>query len=136
MHWHYSVPSERLTRGTFHSVVRANDTRALGAFTEKKCAALAQPVVVRIVSSFKQLFAAQSVYLHSVQAAPAVHAQLGAIKPKRFSRRPSFLSSNYSIYYTRQSNLQGFRLVMQSSARKAINFFNTTIHWPSIIIKY
>lgn len=56
-HWYYSVPSERLTRGTFHSAVRANDTRAPATFTEKKCAALVQPVVVRIVSSFKQLFA-------------------------------------------------------------------------------
>jgi len=42
-HWHYLVPSERLTRETFHSAVRANDTRAPGTFTEKKCAALRNP---------------------------------------------------------------------------------------------
>lgn len=85
-HWHYSVPSERLTRETFHCAVRTNDTRTPGTFTEKKRAALAQPVVVCIVSSFKQLFTTRSAYLHSIHAAPGVRALFGAIESERFSR--------------------------------------------------
>lgn len=96
-HWHYSVPSERLTRETFHCAVRTNDTRTPGTFTEKKRAALEQPVVVRIhVSSFKQLFATRSAYLHSIHAAPGLRPiwrhQVGEIQPVAFR----FLSSNYS----------------------------------------
>lgn len=60
-HWLYSVPSGRLTRETFRSAWLGPTTRTLQAYpTEEKCAMLVQPVVVRIVSSFKQLFMLRS----------------------------------------------------------------------------